>query len=82
MARLEHFNKKFLSVIGEDALEIFDGMDFTPETDNQVLKKLVKKCEEFCIRQTNKTYERFIFNRRDQEDNQSIDQYVTVLQFL
>ena len=31
-----------LSVIGEDALEIFDGMDFTPETDNQVLNKVVE----------------------------------------
>ena len=65
----------FLSVIGEDALEIFDGMDFTPETDNQVL-------EEFCIRETNETYERFIFNRRDQAENGSIDQYVTVLRKL
>ena len=81
-ARLECFNEKFLLVIGEDALEIFDGMDFTPETDNQVLNKLVKKCEEFCIRETNETYETFIFNRRNQEENQGIDQYVTVLQFL
>ena len=67
-----------LSVI-EDALEIFDGMDFTPKTDNQVLNKVVEKFEEFCIGETNETYERFIFNRRDQEENESIDQYVTVL---
>ena len=63
-------------------LEIFDEMDFRPETDNQVLNKVVKKCEEFCIMETNETYKRFIFNRRDQEENESIDQYVTVLQFL
>ena len=69
----------FLSVIGEDALEIFDRMNFAPETDNQVLNKVVEKFEEFCIGETNETYERFIFNRRDQEENESIDQYVTVL---
>ena len=61
---------------------LFDGMDFTPETDNQVLNKVIGKFEEFCIGETNKTYERFIFNRRDQEENESIDQYMTVLQKL
>ena len=57
----------FLSVIGEDAMEIFDGMDFTPETDCQVLNKVVGKLEEFCIGETNETHERFIFNRRNQK---------------
>lgn len=79
-----HFHGKFktamfLSVIGEDAMEIFDGMDFTPETNRQVFSKVIKKFEEFCIGETNETYERFIFNRRSQEENKSIDQYVTVL---
>lgn len=72
----------FLSVIGEDVLEMFDGMDFTPETDRQILSKVGEKFEEFCIGEANETYERFIFNRRDQEENESIDQYVTVLRKL
>ena len=60
MARLERFDEKyktamFSSVIGENALEIFDGMDFTPETDNQVLNKVVEKFKEFCIGETNET---------------------------
>ena len=63
-------------------MEIFDGMDFTPETDRQVLSKVIEKVEEFCIGETNETYERFIFNRRGQEENESIDQYVTVLRKL
>ena len=86
VARLERFDEKFktamfLSVIGEDAMEIFDGMDFTPESDRQVLSRVVGKFEEFCIGETNETYERFIFNRRKQE-NESIDQYVTILRKL
>lgn len=84
-ARLEHFDEKyktamFLSVIGEDALEIFDGMDFIPKTNNQVLNKVVEKLEEFCIGETNATYDRF--NRREEEENESVDQYVTVLRKL
>ena len=43
---------------------------------------MVKKFAEFCIGEMNETYERFIFNRRDQEENESIDQYVTVLRKL
>ena len=48
VARLGRFDEKFktamlLSVIGEDAMEIFDGMDFTPETDRQVLSKVNEK---------------------------------------
>ena len=87
VARLEHFDEKFktamfLSDIGEDAIEIFDGMDFTPESDRQVRNKVVGKFEEFCIGETNETYERFIFNRRNQEENESIDQYVTILRKL
>ena len=87
VARLERYDEKFktamfLSVIGEDALEMFDGMDFTPETDHQLLSKVVEKFEEFCIGETNETYERSIFNRPNQEENESIDQYVTVLRKL
>ena len=87
VARLGRFDEKFktamfLSVIGEDAMEIFHGMDFTAETHRQVLSKVIEKFEEFCIGETNETYERFIFNRRSQEENESIDQYVTVLRKL
>ena len=89
MARLEHFDEKyktamFLSVIEEDALEIFvnDGMDFVPEANNEVVNKVIKKFEELCVGETNGTYERFILNRRDQEENESIDQYMMVLRKL
>ena len=72
----------FLSVIGEEALEMFEEMDFATETDKQVLSKIIEKFEEFCVGETNGTYERFIFSRRNQEDNESIDQYVTVIRKL
>ena len=87
VARLDQFEEgfktaMFLLVVGEDGLEIYDGMDFSPETDCEMLKKVVKKFEEFCIGETNETYERFIFNRRNQEENESVDQYVTALRKL
>ena len=87
IARLDKFEENFkaalfLSVIGEEALELFEGMHFETETDRQVLSKIVERFEEFCIGETNETYERFVFNRRNQEENESVDRYVTVIRKL
>ena len=87
IARLDKFEENFkaalfLSVIGEEALEMFEGMDFATETDRNILSKIIEKFEEFCIGETNETYERFVFNRRNQEENESIEQYVTVIRKL
>ena len=57
-------------------------MDFATETDRNILSKIVEKFEEFCIGETNETYERFMFNRRNQEENESIEQYVTAIRKL
>jgi len=48
VARLVQFEEgfktaMFLSVVGEDGLEIYDGMDFSPETDREMLNKVMKK---------------------------------------
>ena len=61
---------------------MFEGMDFATETDRNILSKIVEKFEEFCIGETNETCERFVFNRRNREENESIEQYVTVIRKL
>lgn len=43
---------------------------------------VIKAMEEFCVGQTNEIYERFTFNKRDQEPNETIDAYVAMLQTL
>jgi hypothetical protein len=47
----------FLSVIGYDTLKMFEGMDFAMGTDRQILSKIIEKFKEFCIGETNETYE-------------------------
>lgn len=86
VARLDRFEETFkvamfLTVI-EETLEMYEGVHFAIETDRQILNNVVETFEEFCVGETNETYERFIFNRRNQEDSESIDQYVTVLRKL
>jgi hypothetical protein len=65
-----------------DGREMLEGMDFAIETDRQILSKIVEKFEEFCIGETNETYERLIFNRSNQEENESVRQYVTLVRKL
>ena len=79
VARINRFEKEFqtatfLSVIGEEALEIYGGLDFCPECDCPELKDILKKLEDFCIGVINEIYERLVFNRRDQENDSVIDE--------
>jgi len=46
------------------------------------MRTLFQKLETFYIGETNETYERYQFNKRDQELNESIDSYVAVLRNL
>ncbi|XP_068696020.1 uncharacterized protein [Montipora foliosa] len=87
VARINQFEEEFqtaafLSAISEDGLELLDGMNFDPEDDRKKLDAVITKFEELCIGETNETYKRYIFNRRNQEEGESIDKYVNVLRTL
>ena len=72
----------FLTCIGAEALEIYDGLQFDNDIDRKNIEIVVQKFENFCIGETNETYERYKFNKRDQEQNETIDTYVAALRTL
>ena len=85
--RLQQFDEEyktatFLSAIGEEALEIYEGMTFNPPKSSKVLDSVVQKFEEYCIGQTNETFEQYLFNSRSQKEDESIDHYVSALRTL
>ena len=87
VARLNRFEDEFktatfLSCIGEDALEIFEGLDFPSEGDRKKLEVVITKFQDFCLRETNETYEWFVFNSRQKKENETVDQYITALRRL
>ena len=87
VVRLQRFDEEyktatFLSAIGEEALEIYEGTTFEPPETSKVLDSVVQKFEEFCIGQTNETFERYVFNSRSQKEDESIDHYVSALRTL
>ena len=46
------------------------------------LSKIMEKLDEFTIGEVNETYERYMFNSRDQEADESIDVYMAALRTL
>ena len=68
-----------LTCIGSDALDEIDAMEFENEDQRKDSEVIL---EEYCIGECNETYERYVFNRRDQESNESVDAYVTALRKL
>ena len=62
-----------LTCIGSDALDVIDAMEFENEAQRKVPEVVLKKMENYCIGECNETYERYVFNRRDQESSETID---------
>ena len=72
----------FLHCLGPDAMKIYNRMQFAIETDRRTLSKIVEKFDELTIGEVNETYERYIFNGRNQGQDESIDAYITALRTL
>ena len=71
-----------LTCIGSDALDVYEGLEFENEDDKKDIDIVLQKLQRYCIGETNEIYERYRFNKRDQEPNESLDAYVTALRTL
>ena len=67
----------FLHCIGVDALKIYNGFQIDSPEDRNDLANIIQKFSEFTIGELNETFERYTFNSRNQQENESIDVYVT-----
>ena len=65
-----------LTCLGADALEIVDGLNFANDEECKDIDVVLEKLEVFCVGETNEIYERYQFNKRDQ------DSYVAALRTL
>ena len=71
-----------LTCLGPDTLEIVDGLSFASEEERKDVDVVLEKLEAFCVGETNEIYERYQFNKRDQESGESVDSYVATLRTL
>ena len=57
-------------------------MQFANDEERGSLATILEKFDEFTIREVNETYERYIFNGRNQDPDEPIDAYVAALRSL
>ena len=69
----------FITCIGPDALEIHTGLPFSSDPERENMDKELELQQNYCIGRTNVIYERYKFNNRSQQADESIDAYTTAL---
>ncbi|ELU06507.1 hypothetical protein CAPTEDRAFT_195620 [Capitella teleta] len=71
-----------LHTVGDQALRIYNGFQFTTPDDQRTTKEIIEAFEKFAIGSVNVAYERFIFNKREQGEGEPFDAYLTQLRTL
>ena len=68
-----------LHLAGEEALEIYNTFTWDSDGDENKVNTIMAKFEAYCNPRKNITWERHVFNTRNQQMGEMIDQYVTNL---
>ena len=63
----------------EEALEIYNTFTWDKDGDDKNVPAIMEEFEAYCNPQKNVTWERHLFNTRNQQSGETIDQYVTDL---
>ena len=71
-----------LMVIGEESVEVYNTFTWDSEGDALKIGKVLEKLEAFCNPRKNTIYEHYVFFLRKQENEESINHYVTILKNL
>ena len=68
-----------LSCFSREALKIFTNCRFVDEEDRKDLTKVLEALDNYFVGERNETYESYLFNKRGQEKDETVDAYVTAL---
>ena len=77
----EHRIALFLYSISPQAVRTYNSFDLS-DKDKRNLDAIIAAFDKYAIGETNETFERYLFNKRDQQEGASIDQYVAELRIL
>ena len=72
----------FIMSIGPDALEVMNTASYEKPEDKKDVKKILDIMEKHYLGEANTIYERYCFNVRNQQDEESFDEYLTELRIL
>ena len=72
----------FLHTLGDQALKIYDGFTFATPADQRTVAEIIDKFDAFAVGEINETYERFIFNKRCQQEGESFECFLAAIRTL
>ena len=79
----------FLHCIGPAGIKIYNGLEFAPAgpgnniaEDNEDIRTIIEKFDKYIIGETNETYERYVFNKREQKPEESVELCISALKDL
>ena len=74
---------------GIAGIKIYNGLAFAPAgpgndiaEDNEDIRTIIETFDKYIIGETNETYERYVFNKRDQKPEESVELYISALKDL
>ena len=71
----------FLYSIGQEAVKTYNSFGMSEE-NRRKLAEIIKEFYNYAVGETNETYERYIFNSREQTEGERIDRYLAELRTL
>ena len=69
----------FKHSIGDEGLRVIKTFGYNEHENSSDWKVVMAKLEAHCVGEVNETFERYLFNKRDQLQGESIDSYVAEL---
>lgn len=72
----------FLNLIGTQGNDLYESFTWNPESDHKVFKKVIEKFEEHMNKNKNVTVNRYAFFNNQQNEGQTIDDYIKELTIL
>ena len=71
-----------LHTVGDDALRIYDVFTFDTDNDARSVDEILVKFDNFAVGEANGCYERVIFNKRNQQQGDAFEQFLTAIKVL
>ena len=80
--KTEKFQRTFLLIwLGNKGRDIFSTLAFTTEEQDKI-QPYINKFTEYSNPQSKAVFSRYLFHKHDQQDSESVDQYITNLKIL
>jgi hypothetical protein len=71
-----------LHTLADTGLKIYNGFQFDTTEDVRTTDEILAKFDSFAVGEVNETYERFLFNKREQKEGESFESFIAAVRSL